>query len=80
MIHLELMKVELNIEKIRIFLDNLFNGNKELEASFLMLINQNSKEIFMELKEDLQFELSKIFKEIWNTVFHKIPTKHMFAF
>ncbi|XP_070493310.1 circadian clock-controlled protein daywake-like [Chironomus tepperi] len=76
-INFEVMRVVLDIEKLRIHLDNLFNGNKELEASFLMLLNQNSKEIFAELRTDLQYELAKIFIEIWNDVFNKIPLKHM---
>jgi hypothetical protein len=76
-INLEVMRVVLDIEKLRIHLDNLFNGNKELEASFLMLLNQNSKEIFAELKTDLQYELAKIFLDIWNNVFNKIPLKYI---
>jgi hypothetical protein len=60
---------------MRIHLDNLFNGNKVLASSFLMFMNQNSKEIINELQEDLEVGLADIFTGIWNSVFNKFPIK-----
>lgn len=37
------MKVKFDVGSMRINLDNLFNGNKVLSASFSMFLNQNSK-------------------------------------
>lgn len=70
------MKIKFNVRDLRIHLDNLFNGNKVLAASFLMFLNQNSKEILSELKPELENELSDIFIKIWNEVFHKLPLKY----
>lgn len=67
------MKVKFIVGGMRIHLDNLFNGNKVLSASFHMFLNQNSKEIIAELKDDLETGLADIFKGIWNSVFNKMP-------
>lgn len=69
------MKVKFLVGGMRIHLDNLFNGNKVLSSSFLMFMNQNSKEIINELQEDLEVGLADIFVGIWNSVFNKFPTK-----
>lgn len=61
---------------MRIHLDNLFNGNKVLSASFSMFLNQNSKEILNELQDDLENGLGDIFMGIWNSVYHKMPIKY----
>lgn len=70
------MKVIFTVGGMRIHLDNLFNGNKVLSASFSMFLNQNSKEIISELQGDLENGLGDIFTEIWNSVFNKMPLKY----
>lgn len=70
------MKVKFNVGGMRIHLDNLFNGNKVLSASFSMFLNQNSKEILGELEEDLETGLGEIFTGIWNSVYNKMPLKY----
>jgi Haemolymph juvenile hormone binding protein (JHBP) len=70
------MKVKFNVGGMRIHLDNLFNGNKVLSASFSMFMNQNSKEILAELQEDLEVGLADIFAGIWNSVYNKLPVKY----
>lgn len=70
------MKVKFVVGGMRIHLDNLFNGNKVLSASFSMFLNQNSKEILAELQEDLESGLADIFVGIWNGVFNKFPLKY----
>lgn len=70
------MKVKFIVGGMRIHLDNLFNGNKVLSASFLMFLNQNSKEILGELQEDLESGLGEIFEGIWNSVYNKMPIKY----
>lgn len=69
------MKIKLSVGAMRIHLGSLFNDNKVLSASFHMFINQNSKEIFDELKEGIEYGLADIFIELWNNVFNKIPLK-----
>ncbi|CRK98544.1 CLUMA_CG011895, isoform A [Clunio marinus] len=72
-INIDQMKVKFNVGNMRIHLDNLFNGNKVLSASFSMFLNQNSKEILAELQEDLENGLGDIFTGIWNSVYNKMP-------
>lgn len=67
------MKVKFNVGGMRIHLDNLFNGNKVLSASFSMFLNQNAKEILGELQDDLEDGLGDIFTGIWNSVYNKLP-------
>lgn len=67
------MKVKFNVGGMRIHLDNLFNGNKVLSASFNMFLNQNAKDIIGELREDLESGLADIFTGLWNTVFNAMP-------
>ncbi|KAG5682136.1 hypothetical protein PVAND_011510 [Polypedilum vanderplanki] len=74
-IHIDEMKVRFSVEKMRMHFGNLFNGNRELSASFHMFLNQNSNEILNILKEALQHELAHIFIKIWNSVFNKFPIK-----
>lgn len=69
------MKIKLSVGAMRIHLGSLFNDNQVLSASFHMFINQNSKEIFDELKEGIEYGLADIFIELWNNVFNKIPLK-----
>jgi len=75
-INIDQMKVKFNVGGMRIHLDNLFNGNKVLSASFSMFLNQNSKEILSELQADLEAGLGDIFEGIWNSVFNKMPIKY----
>lgn len=67
------MKVKFNVGGMRIHLDNLFNGNKVLSASFNMFLNQNAKDIIGELSDDLESGLADIFTGLWNTVFNAMP-------
>lgn len=75
-INIDQMKVKFDVGGMRIHLDNLFNGNKVLSASFSMFLNQNSKEILGELQEDLEGGLGEIFMGIWNSVYNKMPIKY----
>ncbi|XKL60772.1 hypothetical protein PGB90_007829 [Kerria lacca] len=69
------MKVEFSLAIMRIHLSNLFNGNAVLGRTVNTFLNENSKEVVNELKENIGESLSGVFKKIMNDAFSHIPTK-----
>ena len=69
------MKVSFLVGGMRINLTNLFNGNEILGASINNFLNTNADEVIKELRPDLERGLSGTFKDLWNDLFSKIPTK-----
>ncbi|XP_059610137.1 protein takeout [Phlebotomus argentipes] len=74
-IQIDEMKVTFLVGGMKIHLDNLFNGNQILGASLNLFLNQNSNEIIAELRGDLENGLTKIFINLWNNVFSRMPIK-----
>ncbi|CAO1420219.1 unnamed protein product [Diamesa serratosioi] len=57
----------------KIELTNLFNGNKALGDAMNAFLNQNSIDIFGEIKPTFVKDLGIIFKDVMNKVFKKFP-------
>ncbi|XP_055703719.1 uncharacterized protein LOC129802123 [Phlebotomus papatasi] len=74
-IQIDEMKVQFLVGGMKIHLDNLFNGNQILGASLNLFLNQNANEIIAELRSDLENGLAKIFINLWNNVFSRMPIK-----
>ncbi|KAI5714519.1 hypothetical protein M8J77_001082 [Diaphorina citri] len=69
------MKVNFSLTHMRVYLDNLFNGNKVLGRSVNQFLNQNALLVVEELKETIGENLAVVFKKVMNDAFSHIPTK-----
>lgn len=58
--------------------DNLFNGDKQLAANILKVMNDNWKEIFDDVKEGLESSYSEIFKAVASRLFNAVPLHEIF--
>ncbi|KAE8749262.1 Takeout-like [Frankliniella occidentalis] len=66
-------KFLLDTTLLKIRMDNLFNGNKELSANMNTFLNENWREIFLELRPAIQDAFGIAFREITNRIFSKVP-------
>lgn len=65
-------------DKIIFTFDNLIDGNEELSAQVLQVMNDNNHEVFEALRHDYQKSYGAIYWQIANSVFSKIPWKELF--
>ncbi|KAK9504734.1 hypothetical protein O3M35_011000 [Rhynocoris fuscipes] len=68
---------EFDVDKVHLHFDNLFNGDKTLGDTTNAFINENWKEIFMELKPSISTIFGTLFKEISNRIFSKITVEEL---
>uniref|UniRef100_A0A336LYW3 CSON008368 protein n=1 Tax=Culicoides sonorensis TaxID=179676 RepID=A0A336LYW3_CULSO len=66
-------RIDMKISKLRIRLDNLFNGNKQLSDTMNQFLNDNWKEIYDELKPGVLDALGQVVVNLVNNVFAKLP-------
>ncbi|KAJ1531411.1 hypothetical protein ONE63_000092 [Megalurothrips usitatus] len=75
---IENFKFSLDTTRLRMQLDNLFNGNKELSTQMNKFLNENWSEILQELKPAIQDAFGSAFREITNRIFIKVPYDNLF--
>uniref|UniRef100_R4G385 Putative takeout length n=2 Tax=Rhodnius prolixus TaxID=13249 RepID=R4G385_RHOPR len=64
---------DLETSKLRVFLGNLFNGDKALGNNMNVFLNENWQEILKELKPAISKAFGEAFRSIGNSVFSRIP-------
>jgi Haemolymph juvenile hormone binding protein (JHBP) len=57
---------------------NLFNGDKALAENMNLFLNQNGKLLLEELKKPINSSFARIYKDLLNSVFRKIPYNELF--
>ncbi|XP_017039067.1 protein takeout [Drosophila ficusphila] len=68
------VRVQLNLTKVRTYLDNLFNGrSKEVERSTNQFFNENWRDFYEALKPLIVETVENILYDVMSTVFHLIP-------
>ncbi|KAH8338441.1 protein takeout [Drosophila kikkawai] len=68
------VRAQLNISKVRTYLDNLFNGrSKEVERSTNEFFNENWRDFYEALKPLIVETVENILYDVMGTVFHLIP-------
>ncbi|EDV53465.1 protein takeout [Drosophila erecta] len=68
------VRVQLNLTKVRTYLDNLFNGrSKEVERSTNEFFNENWRDFYEALKPLIVETVENILYDVLSTVFHLIP-------
>lgn len=78
--YLEIQKTKLTLipKKIYFFLENLFNGDKALGDNMNKFINENSHDIFNELKPSIVEAIGAIITSVANGPFSKYPYSELF--
>lgn len=67
-------------EKIHYRFDNLFNGDIELGKTINQVINDNSEEIFADVKDGYGKTYAAVFKDYTNKIFSRVPLKDIFDY
>ncbi|XP_052835252.1 uncharacterized protein LOC128251987 [Drosophila gunungcola] len=68
------VRAQLNLTKVRTYLDNLFNGrSKEVERSTNQFFNDNWRDFYEALKPLIVETVENILYDVMGTVFHLIP-------
>uniref|UniRef100_A0A1Y1LW18 Protein takeout n=2 Tax=Photinus pyralis TaxID=7054 RepID=A0A1Y1LW18_PHOPY len=67
------LKVNLDPEKVEFDFENLFNGDTQLGPQMNRIMNENSREIFNDVRHGYEEALGAVFKNIANLIFKRIP-------
>ncbi|ENN70878.1 hypothetical protein HUJ04_003490 [Dendroctonus ponderosae] len=71
-------RVTMNPEKVIFKFDNLFNGDKELGDNINQVLNENSAEVFEDVRDGYEKSFGLIFKDLANRVLPKVAVKDIF--
>lgn len=71
-------QVTMNPEKVVFKFDNLFNGQKELGDNINQVLNDNSAEVFNDVRAGYEKSFGIIFKDLANRVLPKVPVNDIF--
>ncbi|XP_054261755.1 protein takeout-like isoform X3 [Macrosteles quadrilineatus] len=67
-----------DVERVHYDLENLFNGNKELGNNMNLVLNDNWKEVYQDMKAPVESALSLAFREATKKVFKIVPYNRVF--
>lgn len=71
--------VEMQPEKISFKFDNLFNGNEALSDRIHSVVNENWQALWLDSKKDFEETYGKIYLELAQRIFSKIPVENIFG-
>ncbi|KAH8341919.1 protein takeout [Drosophila kikkawai] len=71
--------VDIDPSHVTYHLEGLFNGQKELSDNMHVLINENWKEIFSELRPSIGEAFGLITKTVLGRIFGKVPLEQLFV-
>ncbi|XP_055681534.1 uncharacterized protein LOC129788972 [Lutzomyia longipalpis] len=74
----EKLKLNINISRMYMEFENLFNGNPELEQYAKQFLNENWKLVFEDIKPSAMKTFGQIWQDILNHVLSRIPVKEFF--
>ncbi|KAK5637948.1 hypothetical protein RI129_012243 [Pyrocoelia pectoralis] len=75
---LKIFDVKLAPGKVSYKFENLFNGNTELSNQIHVVLNENWKAVFDDVKEGYEDLIATVGKAYANQLFSKIPVKNIF--
>lgn len=73
-------KVIMEAENVHYQFDNLFDGDKQLGDTLNNVLNDNSQEIFNDVREGYAQTYATVFKDFANKIFNRVPLKEIFDF
>lgn len=77
-IQTEKFQLSFDTTRMRINLENLFNGDKALGDNMNQFLNENWRDILNELKPSVTYAVEEILKGIINRIFAKVPYESVF--
>lgn len=69
---------KMDADKVEYQFDNLFNGDERLGTEMNKLLNDNWKDVFVDVKAGYEEGFAAVFKQLANIVFSKIPYDEIF--
>ncbi|KAJ8930586.1 hypothetical protein NQ314_016598 [Rhamnusium bicolor] len=70
--------MDMKPEKVEYEFENIFPGSKQISDEILKTINENSLDIFNDVKAGFEEIFSLLYLKYTNSVFSKIPLKDVF--
>lgn len=67
------VQVDFDINRMRVKLDNLFNGDPILGEAVHLFLNENGKEVLAEIKPEIQRRLNELVQKVMNDAFSQLP-------
>uniref|UniRef100_A0A1B0DRJ5 Uncharacterized protein n=1 Tax=Phlebotomus papatasi TaxID=29031 RepID=A0A1B0DRJ5_PHLPP len=74
----EKLKLNINISRMHMHFDQLFNGDKQMEEYGHQFINENSKLVFEDIKPSAMKTFGQIWQDILNHILSRIPYRSFF--
>lgn len=71
-------KVTLRPEKVIFKFDNLFDGDERLGMEINKVLNDNSDEVFKDVREGYEKSFGLIFKELGSRVYSRVALKDIY--
>ncbi|KAG5861833.1 hypothetical protein JTB14_008265 [Gonioctena quinquepunctata] len=72
-------KLKMDIASAHFDFKNLFNGDEKLSKPIHTVINDNSKEMFIDVKEGLQSSYAEVFRLVLSRFFEDVPADELFS-
>ncbi|PNF31864.1 Protein takeout, partial [Cryptotermes secundus] len=69
--------VKFSVGDARLYLGDLFNGDRELGDAMNLFLNENWKNIATELQPLLEVKIGQLFKEFSNKIYHKFTLEQL---
>lgn len=69
---------ELMPERVVFKFDNLFDGDKRLGSEINTVLNENSADVFADVKSGYEESLGIVFKDVASRVFNRVAMKDIF--
>ncbi|KAJ3650895.1 hypothetical protein Zmor_016970 [Zophobas morio] len=74
------IKLDLDPETISYHFENLFNGDKQLGDNINAVLNENSKEVFQDVKSGYENGIAMVLLQIINNLFSKLSMEEAFDY
>ena len=74
------IKQDLDPETISYHFENLFNGDKQLGDNINAVLNENSKEVFQDVKSGYENGIAMVLLQIINNLFSKLSMEEAFDY
>ncbi|BES99100.1 JHBP [Nesidiocoris tenuis] len=75
--HVDNLQIDIDCNPLRVQLNNLFNGNKQLGDVMNTFLNENWREIFNELKPAISSAFAEACRQLSNRLFSRVPKNQL---
>jgi hypothetical protein len=72
-------KLLIDLQRMNFKLDNLFNGDKALGDNLNQLMNDNWKELYIDVKSSYEEAFGKIFASVFDNLLARVPIAQLFG-